>query len=500
MRVIYSESEEAAASSASMLGTPMIHTSLPPPSLLSPFFFLPPSYLHFAFCAPPPLFLKIPLFHQKDQETSGWEEDNFPEDFLTSGHVRLGIPIDTLIYYLLRSHCAKGAKQAEELIKTAQSTSSTLQSPYAKMPQMPPVIFTSIMARPLPPAHFKVNGSVNGLFGKTRTGRSLDENADDDAIRSDPSQPGIEGSKKPNTTSTTVLGIEGSKKPNTTSSTVLGIAGSTLPNTTSTTSVSTTSSSEKSRANSSASMLSSTTSSSSLPGERDEQSASTLTSETTEQPIGSDRDTNNPQDDSKKQATNGTRVRKDSRILARPIPRTYSSGSEVSEISGDEFGMEKKFVVDNNTWNVTVVDNTTVVAMYGDTTYPLLMWNPDLKLDFRLTSSIKLLTGTITGIDPSHPVVTVNIVNRSPHRVAFSVIVHRQSTIFHSHVVYPARGLHILDQYQCWEDNAEFYLNPKSLEMNEYFIVDVFVATLDENPSWNILRKYAVMKGQKRYV
>ena len=42
MRVIYSESEEAAASSASMLGTPMIHTSLPPPSLppslLSPFF------------------------------------------------------------------------------------------------------------------------------------------------------------------------------------------------------------------------------------------------------------------------------------------------------------------------------------------------------------------------------------------------------------------------------------------------------------------------------
>jgi len=415
---------------------------------------------------PPPSFLKNPLFHQKDQETSGWEEDNFPEDFLTSGHVRLGIPIDTLIYYLLRSHCAKGAKQAEELIKTAQTTSSTLQSPYAKMPQMPPVIFTSIMARPLPPAHFKVNGSVNGLFGKTRTGRSLDENADDDAVGSDPSRLGIEGSKKPNTTSAS--------------------------------SVLTTSSSEKSRANSSASMLSSTTSSSSLPGERDEQSASTLTSETTEQPTGSDRDTNNPQDDSKNQATNGTRARKDSRILTRPIPRTYSSGSEVSEISGDEFGMEKKFVVDNNTWNVTVVDNTTVVAMYGDTTYPLLMWNPNLKVDFRLTSSIKLLTGTITGIDPSHPVVTVNVVNRSPHRVAFSVIVHRQSTIFHSHVVYPARGLHILEQYQCWEDNAEFYLNPKSLEMNEYFIVDVFVATLDENPSWNILRKYAVMKGQKR--
>jgi len=41
MRVIYSESEEAAASSASMLGTPMVHSSLPPPSL--PPFFLPSS-------------------------------------------------------------------------------------------------------------------------------------------------------------------------------------------------------------------------------------------------------------------------------------------------------------------------------------------------------------------------------------------------------------------------------------------------------------------------
>ena len=36
MHVIYSESEEAAASSASMLGTPVIRSSLPPPSLPFP--------------------------------------------------------------------------------------------------------------------------------------------------------------------------------------------------------------------------------------------------------------------------------------------------------------------------------------------------------------------------------------------------------------------------------------------------------------------------------
>jgi len=38
MLVIYSECEEAASSSASMLGKPTIHSSLPPPSLLSSFF------------------------------------------------------------------------------------------------------------------------------------------------------------------------------------------------------------------------------------------------------------------------------------------------------------------------------------------------------------------------------------------------------------------------------------------------------------------------------
>ena len=375
---------------------------------------------------------------------------------------------------MLRSHCAKGAKQAEELIKTAQSTSSTLQSPYTTKPQMPPVIFTSIIARPPPPAHFKVkvcNGGMNGLNGRPRIDGPLDEGVDDDAIGPDPPQQGIGSSK------------------------------STLATTASTSSVSTTYSTEKSRGNSSASILSSNTSSSSLPGQVGEQSAST--GESMEQPTGSDGDKRNSQDDTKKnekQAAKTARARKDSKILTRPIPRTFSSGSEVSEISGDEFGMEKKFVVDNNTWNVTISDNTTVVAMYGDTTYPLLMWNPDLKVDFRLSSSIGILTGAVTGIDSSKPGVSINVVNRSPRRVAFSVIVHRQSTVFHSHVVYPARGLHVLEQYQCWEDNADFFLNPKSPEMNEYFIIDVFVATLEENPSWNILRKYAVMKGQKRYV
>jgi len=369
------------------------------------------------------------LFHQKDQETSGWEDDSFPEDFLTSGHVRLGIPIDTLIYHLLRSDCAKGAKQAEELIKTAQSTSSTLQS---KIYQMQPVFFTSILCRPLPPAHFKVLPPPHLKVLPPAHFKVLPPAV----LKVLPPPTSLLAHHPPAHFKVKTRILDES---------MMGSSDT----------VST--SSDSSNSSETSSGYSSASIEINLPNESS----------------GSNRDMNNSQDDSKKQAALG--------------------------ISGDVFGMEKKFFVDNNTWNVTIMDSTTVVAMYGDTTYPLLMWNPGLKVDFQLTSSIKLFTGTVTLIDPSQPIVTFNVVNRSPHRVAFSVIVHRQSSIFHSHVVYPARGLHILEQNQCWEDNAEFYLNPKSLEMNEYFIIDVFVAALDGNGLWNILRKYAIMKGQKSH-
>ena len=154
--------------------------------------------------------------------------------------------------------------------------------------------------------------------------------------------------------------------------------------------------------------------------------------------------------------------------------------------------------MDDNQWNVSFLDNTMVVAMYGMTAYPLLMWNPKLKVDFQLSSSIGLLDGDITGIDATKPIVTVKVTNTSPYRIGFSISVHRQSTAFQSHVVYPTKGLHVLEQGQSWEDNAEFYCNPKSKEMNEYFVLDMFVSTLDGNASWNILRKYAVMKAHKR--
>ena len=54
------------------------------------------------------------------------------------------------------------------------------------------------------------------------------------------------------------------------------------------------------------------------------------------------------------------------------------------------------------------------------------MWNPALKLDFRLCTSIGILSGTVTGIDPHKPVVSLKIVNNTSKQIAFSIRCYRQ--------------------------------------------------------------------------
>ena len=259
-----------------------------------------------------------------------------------------------------------------------------------------------------------------------------------------------------------------------------------ITNTLSSLSVSTIYSTGKSRNTSSASILSSTFISriATIPSDSSTTSSSGYESNQSIPELG--------EIASKKQQT---RRRKDSRGLKRPVVRDVSSSS--AEFSADDHE-QKKSVADKNQWNMSFLDNTIVVAMYGNTTYPLLMWNPKLKVDFQLSSLIGLLDGAVTGIDSIKPAVTVKVTNDSPHRIGFSISVHRQSTVFQPHVLYPTKGLHVLEQEQSWEDNAEFYCNPNSKEMNEYFVLDMFVSTLNGNASWNILRKYAVMKAHKR--
>lgn len=354
------------------------------------------------------------------------------------------------------------------------------------MPVIPPIIFSSAMAK-------KPNERRgNGRWDKSISDQPFDEN---DVIELTSPRHNLAVSKTANMLSDSSVSSTDRSRENSLVQQQLSLAVSKFANTPSSSSVSTTYSTGKSRNTSSASILSSATSSSSLTeeaGEKKEQNS--LTPITEVQAELSNGDQTTPQHSEvapKKQ----TRQRKDSRALKRPVIRTISTSS--AEFSGDDHE-ERKSVVDDNQWNVTFLDNTMVVAMYGMTAYPLLMWNPKLKVHFQLTSSIGLLDGDITGIEATKPIVAVKVTNTSPYRIGFSISVHRQSTVFQSHVVYPTKGLHVLDQGQSWEDNAEFYCNPKSKEMNEYFVLDMFVSTLDGNASWNIQRKYAVMKAHKR--
>ena len=187
--------------------------------------------------------------------------------------------------------------------------------------------------------------------------------------------------------------------------------------------------------------------------------------------------------------------RKVSMALQRPQPSSYTSSSE---FSGEESGGERrlrKWMPDH--WHMSILDNSTIVSMYGDNSYPILMWSPQLKVEFKLSSSIGLISGMVVGIDPAKPTVTMKVINNTSHRLSFSIRTYHQSTALSSHVAYPAQGMHVLGQYQCWEENTEFY--PKTPSENEYFVIDLLVCTLgDGKPGWNVIRKYAIMKADKK--
>ena len=192
------------------------------------------------------------------------------------------------------------------------------------------------------------------------------------------------------------------------------------------------------------------------------------------------------------------RVRKDSRVLQRPRIQSTKSESEVSSDESFLQRMKKGYVPDKSTWHVCNPDpHDMLIGMYGVNSYPLLLWDPKLKVDLRLSSSLGLLSGSVTGIDPSKPTVTVKVVNSLPFKIAFSITSHRQSTTFKSHVVCPAQGLVVLEPYQTWEDNADFF--PHLKDRNEYFIIDLLVCSMDGVMSWNIIRRFAVMKAAKKY-
>lgn len=418
--------------------------------------------------------LQAPFFLQADQDAyPTWESGHSgcsPDDFLSLAHLRLGFPVDTAIYHLLRGHCCKGARQAEELIKTTQGTSynsyfDKLSTPLTCVPQMPPIIFPSALGqraviRPLAPVvtnlePVKVNGHVQSSSGSMdllrRPTRTLDKSPSNSSVST--AEP------------------------------------------------------QSSRGSSVASLLSNcNTSSSSLTQVEMSIPEEPLTSSQTESvegPQGATVERTQPLPP-KKQGVGRARASRQRRTgeAYHPFDQRSSSTSDVSGDEGIFSGSERLsgrgWHPEKNTWHTTIVDNSVIVGAYGDNTYPLLMWNPRLKVEFKLSSSVGLISPMVTGIDPSKPTVAMKVVNSSSQQVAFSIRVYRQSSMIKYHVAYPHEGLHILEQHSTWEDNAEFYARVP--DKSEYFVIDLFVCTLrNGHPSWNVQRKYVAMgKPTKR--
>ena len=477
-----------------------------------------------------PQLMQAPFFNPAENDlfsSWGYSFNLGPEDFLSNGYIRLGLPIDTAIYHLLHSHCCKGAKQAEELINTANSTTynsyyDKLTTPLARVPQMPPIIFSVSLGRKRPPVCF--TPPISSFKGNLERESPESSRKNGLLFEGDGDSPTITGSN----TETIIAQAKSSDgndgKDSGVSCSDLSIKDGellrkpTLPSfgKSSSSSISTCySTTEPAERSSLASILSVSTSASSIHceppiPEEESPSHSKADDSTAYQSTIHEEESHTKENGSTANVSDQTSPpphvpthrksrRKTGASARRPLQHMLSSGSEFSGEEGDFPFRERRrrLLSENISWNTSIVDNSTIVGMYGDNTYPLLMWNPNLKVEFKMSSSVGIVSGMVTGIDPSKPAVTMKVVNGSPQRIAFSIRTYRQSSMFSMRVVYPAEGLHVLEEYQCWKENAEFY--SQAPEKNEYFIIDLFICTLGESkPSWNVIRKYAVMKATKK--
>lgn len=428
-----------------------------------------------------PQLLQVPFFCQGPEQANLFEDEDF-DDFLTvrnmdealaNGNVRLAIPVDTAIYSLLRSHCAKGARQAEEVINTAMSGGMTwnLSTPnLISLATMPPMFKFQSNRRPSYQRHPTTSSNGAAGFSQQATGRAkISSSSGLSAESSSLGTTSFSSLPRSDVSDSNLASRKSSSDDIITASYQTLVASTQLHPEVSSPGPATTC----------------TESPPGIPltgriesiGEEPE-----LPSTPKSLHPALNRTISNPR--SRKQST----VTQPSSVLR---PRGDSTGSDIS------LSESVCFLPSANSWNMSIIDNNTIVVQYGNVPYDLVWWDPAFKIDFRLSSSVGLLSGTVTGIDPDKPEVTVKVFNNSPKQVGFSIRSHRQSTIFSSHVVYPTKGLEILGPYKSWEDNVEFH--PNNSSTIEMFVVDLFFCTLDAKPTWNVVRKYAIMKALRRY-
>ena len=165
-------------------------------------------------------------------------------------------------------------------------------------------------------------------------------------------------------------------------------------------------------------------------------------------------------------------------------PDVFSSMSSTSSI-----------LQQSNTWHVSLpYPKDVVLGAFGDNTFPILMWNPDLQVKFQIGTQSLNMTTSVVEVDNSTKSIVLKVVNTTDHKIAFSIRSHRQSMMYRSHVIYPKEGLHLLEPQQEWIKEAEILHASKAKQGDEYICVDLFVGTLNSHPSWNLSRRYAVLK------
>ena len=152
-----------------------------------------------------------------------------------------------------------------------------------------------------------------------------------------------------------------------------------------------------------------------------------------------------------------------------------------------------KLFYEPNTWHVDLPHpEDTVIGSYGDNSYPILMWNPDLKVHFQIGSKLGTMSSTTANVSSDKTSLSLHILNTSGVTIAFSLRSYRQSLLFRSHIIYPSEGLHILHPgEELWKDVDVIR---SKVEREEHLIIDLMVCSLGEERSWNIQRRYAVLK------
>lgn len=139
-----------------------------------------------------------------------------------------------------------------------------------------------------------------------------------------------------------------------------------------------------------------------------------------------------------------------------------------------------------------------IVGMYGDTTYPVLTWSEELRVTFQVGSSSTGMSATTVEVEPLQRTVHVKlrVHNDTQKRIAISIRAHRQSMSFKPHIIYPSEGLHLMEVLATWE--KEFEIVRKENSRDEYIAIDLLVCVFGEERTWNVQRRYVVVKYSKQ--